>query len=250
MASSRISWYWRSVSVWAGATVIESPVCTPIGSRFSIEQTTTKLSLQSRMTSSSYSFQPSTGLLEEHLLDRAHLEGRVDAGAKLLIVVGDAAAGAAEREGRAHDDREARARGTGLPVAFVGDDDRAGEVDADLLHALLEQLAVLGLADGLQTRADDLDAVALQDAPLGGGHGEVERGLAAQGGQDGLGRFALDDLLEVFRGQRLDVGAVGELGVGHDRGRVGVDQADLVALFAQGLDALRAGVVELAALAR
>jgi hypothetical protein len=55
---SRIAWYSRSVSVIAGATVIESPVCTPIGSRFSIEQTITTLSAWSRMTSSSYSFQP------------------------------------------------------------------------------------------------------------------------------------------------------------------------------------------------
>ncbi len=50
----------RSVRVIAGATVIESPVCTPIGSMFSIEQTTAKLPTESLMTSSSYSFQPST----------------------------------------------------------------------------------------------------------------------------------------------------------------------------------------------
>ncbi len=59
-AASRITWYSRSVSVIAGATVIESPVCTPIGSRFSMVQTITTLSAPSRMTSSSYSFQPST----------------------------------------------------------------------------------------------------------------------------------------------------------------------------------------------
>jgi hypothetical protein len=58
IAMSRSSWYSRSVSVIAGATVIESPVCTPIGSRFSIEQTTTTLSLRSRISSSSYSFHP------------------------------------------------------------------------------------------------------------------------------------------------------------------------------------------------
>ena len=59
-AASRISWYSRSVRVCAGATVIESPVCTPIASKFSIEQITTTLSALSRITSSSYSFQPST----------------------------------------------------------------------------------------------------------------------------------------------------------------------------------------------
>ncbi len=58
MPMSRSRWYSRSVRVSAGATVMESPVCTPIGSRFSIEQTTTTLSAWSRITSSSYSFQP------------------------------------------------------------------------------------------------------------------------------------------------------------------------------------------------
>jgi hypothetical protein len=60
MAASRIRWYSLSVSVWIGATVIESPVWTPMGSRFSIEQMMTTLSLRSRITSSSYSFQPMT----------------------------------------------------------------------------------------------------------------------------------------------------------------------------------------------
>ncbi len=53
-------WYSLSVSVCAGATVIESPVCTPMGSKFSIEQTMMQLSLRSRTTSISNSFQPST----------------------------------------------------------------------------------------------------------------------------------------------------------------------------------------------
>jgi hypothetical protein len=60
MAASRISWYSRSVRVMAGATVIESPVCTPIGSKFSMEQTITTLSELSRITSSSNSFHPMT----------------------------------------------------------------------------------------------------------------------------------------------------------------------------------------------
>ena len=58
IATSRMCWYSRSVSVIAGATVTESPVCTPIGSMFSIEQTTTTLSWRSRISSSSNSFQP------------------------------------------------------------------------------------------------------------------------------------------------------------------------------------------------
>ncbi len=53
-------WYSLSVRVCAGATVTLSPVWMPIGSRFSMEQTMTTLSLRSRITSSSYSFHPIT----------------------------------------------------------------------------------------------------------------------------------------------------------------------------------------------
>ncbi len=56
--ASRMIWYSLSVSVCAGATVIESPVWIPIGSRFSIEHTMMQLSALSRTTSISNSFQP------------------------------------------------------------------------------------------------------------------------------------------------------------------------------------------------
>ena len=58
--ASRRIWYSLSVRVSAGATVTESPVWIPMGSTFSMEQTMMQLSAQSRTTSISYSFQPST----------------------------------------------------------------------------------------------------------------------------------------------------------------------------------------------
>ena len=61
-------WYSLSVSVCAGATVIESPVCTPIGSKFSIEQTMMQL-LRSRTTSISNSYRQHR-LLEQQLARR------------------------------------------------------------------------------------------------------------------------------------------------------------------------------------
>ena len=60
IAASRSDWSSWSVSVMTGATVTESPVWTPIGSMFSIEQTMTALSATSRTTSSSISAHPST----------------------------------------------------------------------------------------------------------------------------------------------------------------------------------------------
>ncbi len=93
--ASRIRWYSLSVSVWAGATVIESPVWTPIGSKFSIEQMITTLSSTSRITSISYSFQPmidssiSTSWMGESSSPRLHQL------VELVAVVGDARTGAA-----------------------------------------------------------------------------------------------------------------------------------------------------------
>ena len=106
-AASRIRWYSLSVSVRIGATVMLSPVCTPIGSMFSIEQMTTKLSATSRITSSSNSFQPITDSSIEDLVHRAQLEAALGELAELFDVVGDAAADAAQRERRADDERKA-----------------------------------------------------------------------------------------------------------------------------------------------
>ncbi len=56
----RSNWYSVSESVCEGATTIESPVCTPTGSTFSMLQTMMQLSARSRRISYSTSFQPSS----------------------------------------------------------------------------------------------------------------------------------------------------------------------------------------------
>mmetsp|Transcript_44556 Transcript_44556/g.90013 ORF Transcript_44556/g.90013 Transcript_44556/m.90013 type:complete len:273 (+) Transcript_44556:2650-3468(+) len=50
--------YSRLLKVWDGATTMESPVCTPKGSKFSMLHTVMQLSLASRTTSYSTSFHP------------------------------------------------------------------------------------------------------------------------------------------------------------------------------------------------
>src|SRR5674476_295262 len=57
-----------------------------------------------------------------------------------------------------------------------------------------------------------------------------------------------DDLFEIGQGQRFDVGLIGEVRIRHDGGRIGIDQDDLVAVGAQRLSRLRAGIIELAGL--
>ena len=173
------------------------------------------------------------------------LEAARDDGAQLLDVVGDAAARAAEGEGRADDERIADLRGELLRVVDRRGVRRLRHLDADRRHALLEELPVLGGLDGLVVRADQLHAVALERAVLVEGHGQVDAGLPADGGQDRVRLLALDDPFERLGRQRLDVRPVRELRIGHDRGRVRVDQDDAVALVLEGLAGLRSRVVEL-----
>ena len=75
--------------------------------------------------------------------------------------------------------------------------------------------------------------------------------LATLGGQTALNvarAVARSGALERFGVERLDVGRVGELRVGHDRRRVRVGEDHPVALLAQHAAGLGAGVVELAGL--
>ena len=187
-------------------------------------------------------------LFDEELVDRRAFEAVADHLLELLPVVGDAAAGPAEREGGADDGREADAGGD-LKGLF----DRVGiaggsHVDADLLHRHLELLAIFGALDRVVVCAKQLHPELFQHAVLVEGLGQVERRLAAHGGEDGVGPLLGDDVAHIGGRERLHIGGVGQLRVGHDGGRVGVDQDDPVALLPQRTHRLGAGVVKLAGL--
>src|SRR4029077_8302050 len=126
-------WYSLSVSVWLGATTMLSPVCTPIGSKFSMLQIVMQLSAPSRIISYSSSFQPrrlrstSTcviGLAASPPSTMRRYCSSVGAipppgaprgdAASLLRVVRDPAAGAAQRVGGPDDQRQADALAYGL----------------------------------------------------------------------------------------------------------------------------------------
>ena len=168
-AASRMRWYSWSERVWAGATVIESPVWTPMGSKFSMLQTTTQLSARSRITSSSYSFHPAIDRSIRISRDGAGGQpGGGDAGHP-VVVDGDPGARPAEDVGRADDERIADASGhlEGL-VEGVGETG-LGHGQADIGHGFLEPLAVLGGGDGGGAGADHLDAEALERFPARAG---------------------------------------------------------------------------------
>ena len=76
----------------------------------------------------------------------------------------------------------------------------------------------------------------------------VQRRLTAHGGQNSIWTLFGNDLLDRLPSDGFDVGDVCGGRVGHDRGRVAVDQDDFVALFAQSFTSLHAGVIKLACL--
>src|SRR5690606_28226887 len=112
---------------------------------------------------------------------------------------------------------------------------------------------VLGAMDDAPVGADHLDAELGEGAGAPEVAGDVEGGLAAEGGEDRVDggsevALLLDDLADGLGGDGLDVGSIREGRIGHDGGGVGVDEDDAVPLLLEGLARLHAGVVELAAL--
>ena len=188
-------------------------------------------------------------LLDQYLVYGRGLETCGCDALHLLLIVRHAAAGAAEREGRANDDRVAyrvrrrHGRRKGLGRAR-GDDGLA-----DVGHGVLEQLPVLAFEDGLDVRAYEPDAVGLEEAGLVKLHGEIQAGLAAEAGEQTVGLFLFNNALDRAAVQRLDVDRVRHVGVGHDGRGVGVYEHGLYAFLHEGAAGLGARVVELRSLA-
>ncbi len=188
-------------------------------------------------------------LFEQHLAGGAVLQALADDPAEVGFVVGEAGAEAAHGEGGPHDHRVAEVFSGGEGLVNGVDDVAAGRLRTAAFHDALELFAVFAEFDRRDVRADQFHVVLFQHAVLVQRDGGVEGRLAAQGGQDRVGAFLGDDLLHHLGGDGLHVGGIGELGVGHDGGRVGVDQDNAQAFLLEDAESLRAGVVELGGLA-
>ena len=161
----------------------------------------------------------------------------------------DATTGAAEGKARTQHAGISHALGDGLGVCHAVGIARARDLQADLGHGLVKELAVLAALDGGKVAADHLDAVLVERAVLCQFDGGVQTGLAAQRGQQRVRALFLDYALDKLGSDGLDIGAVGQARVGHDGRRVGVDQDDLKAILLEHLAGLGTGVVELTGLA-
>ena len=125
---------------------------------------------------------------------------------------------------------------------------RARARETDLLHREFEELSIFGLPDGGWARSEQLDPEPRERSIIVERERQVERRLPAERRQDCLRPLPLEDRPKRRRLERLHVGPIRELRIGHDRGRVRVDQDHLVPLGSEGLRPLHSGVVELAGL--
>ena len=112
-----------------------------------------------------------------------------------------------------------------------------------------EELAVFGVDDGADGGAENLDAVAFEDARAIEFYAAVKGGLSAESEQDAVGALLLDDAFYKVGGDREEVYLVGEALRGLHRGDVGVDEDGDYAFLFHGFEGLRAGVVKFAGFA-
>ena len=225
-AASRSVWYSRSESVIAGAQQTESPVCTPIGSRFSIEQTMTTLSSRSRMTSSSNSPQPSTDSSTSTCEIGLSLRPRSTIASSSSARAREAAAVAAERERRADRDRQLQlaARSRRAPP-------RACARSPSAARAGRPRPSPRRTPRGPRRCGSPCAEAPISSIPSSSSTPARSSSIARLSavwppsvGSSASGRSRAQHAGHALEVERLEVGRVGPVRVGHDRGRVRVDR--------------------------
>ena len=116
-------------------------------------------------------------------------------------------------------------------------------------HGFLEQFSVLGFHDAGNLGAQQLHVVFFQDAFFIQLNGQVQAHLAAQGGQQGIRAFLGNNAFQKFHIQGFYINPVGNVYVGHNGGRVAVDQHHFQPFFFQGPASLGPCIVKLCSLA-
>ena len=183
-------------------------------------------------------------LFDKHLMHGGELQRVLHYFAQLVLIVGKAASGAAERECGAQNDGISdvarRALGFLDRVGYDGGEHRLAEALAKLLEffAVLRHIYRFG-ACAKQLRL----ALGKYSLPLKL-HCEIQTRLSADSGKDCVRALISDDLRHIFERQRLHVDLIRHRRVGHYSSGVGVHEYYLVSLFAQRNARLRSGVVE------
>ena len=188
-------------------------------------------------------------LLNQNLVYRRQLKGIQTDLNQFFLVVCEAATGTAQSKGRTQNNRIANAQSSFLGFLDGVSDLRGNHRLTDGLTHFLKQLSVLSTLNGFAAGTQQLHTTLLQNALLLQLHSQVQTGLTANAGNNGIGTLKANDLCNILQGQRLHINLIRNGSIGHNGSGVGVAQNYLIALFLQSQASLCACIVEFCSLA-
>ena len=156
------------------------------------------------------------GLLYQHLVLWGKQEALFNNLYELFWGVSNAAARATKGEAWANDHRVSQVSNNTLGVFHGVSDVCAGNLQANVLDCLAEELSVLTGTDGLQVTANDLNVVLVKNARLAKADGAVQSSLSAHVRQKRVRTLALNDAGHRLNGDWLNVGSICSFWIGHD----------------------------------
>ena len=118
-------------------------------------------------------------LFDQRLVHRRHIQTAGQHLQKLFAVIGDAAAGASQRERRPHDYGKANLARKFQPIFGAVHQRRLGHVEPDLLHRVFEEETVFGFLNGRDIRANQAHVIFFQNAAVGKFDCQIQRSLSA-----------------------------------------------------------------------
>ena len=194
-------------------------------------------------------FPPQQGLVNKHLVDGARLQTALERVVKLVFGEHKRRTGTAQRERRPNAQRKTVLLRNLLAFEVAVRRLRRRHRNTDLEHELLELLPVFRNVDGVDVHPNDVNAVLFPQTLAVCLNAQIQGRLAAHGGKHRINLALFENVLQGLHRQRQQVHVVRNHGVRHDGGRIGVDQGNLNALFAQRPCGLRTGVIKFTRLA-
>ena len=116
------------------------------------------------------------------------------------------------------------------------------------LAQLFEELSILRHFDTLERCSENLHLTLLEHTLLSELHRQVQTCLTSQTGDNGIGTLEADNLRYILQCQWLHIYLIGNMGIGHNRCWVRVDQDNLITLLFEGETRLSSRVVKLCCL--
>ena len=140
------------------------------------------------------------GLLDQDLRGESERPGGHVA--ELLLVMRESRSKTAQSVGSANDDGVSNNLGGFQSLLNGSDSDRLGDGDVDLSEGLGEEFSVLTGLEGLNWRSQDLDSVLLEKTHALHLDTQVQGGLATESEEDSVWLLALDNIFDIFGGNR------------------------------------------------